>query len=81
MPAPQQSGILCNDLRFQQFLGAKIVKSGVTLNPTACAEYIRQHCNIKSRRDLITNPTAHAKFQALRTEFDVWIGRIGKPRI
>lgn len=80
LPAPQQAGILCNDPQFQQFAA---IRSGVPskpFNPSAAAEYLRHTCRITSRRDLATDPTAHQKFQALRTEFDAWAGRIASPR-
>jgi hypothetical protein len=78
-PPAQQAGILCNDPRFQQFVGSRIIKSGASVNASGCAEYIRQICAIASRRALNTDATARAKFETLRTEFDAWTGRIGKP--
>lgn len=78
-PPAQQAGILCNDRRFQQFVGSRILKSGVTVNASGCAEYVRRFCDIASRRTLNTDATARAKFDTLRTEFDAWTGRIGKP--
>lgn len=80
LPPAQQAGMLCNDARFQQFVGARIVKSGATCNATACAEYIRRQCKINSRKELNTSDGAAAQFQKIRTDFDAWRGRIGKPR-
>lgn len=80
MPPSQQAGIMCNDPRFQQFVGAHTIESGVTIAASGCAEYISTICNINSRRDLNTNQDAHNKFQSLRTEFDAWTGKIANPR-
>lgn len=80
MPAPKQAGILCNDQQFQAFIGQLLIKEGVTCNASACAEFIRQHCKIKSRRDLTTHPRAREAFDQLRTDFDAWRGRIPTQR-
>lgn len=80
LPLPQQAGILCNEPQFQQFAGARTIKSGIQLSPTASAEYLRTICRIKSRRDLETDTGAATRFAALRTEFDAWRGRIARPR-
>lgn len=80
LPRPQQAGILCNDPQFQQFAGTRTIKAGTTLCASACGEYIRTVCRVASRRDLATCPTAAARFDALRTNFDAWRGRIAPPR-
>lgn len=46
----------------------------------AAAEHLRRVCKVKSRRDLATDPDAADRFQKLRTDFDVWRGRIATPR-
>ena len=79
LPAPTQAGILCNDPRFQQFVGTRTIKSGVTVSASCCAEYIRTICKVPSRAHLRTNQTAAAEFQKLRTEFDAWTGKIAHP--
>jgi len=76
----QQAGILCNDPRFQQFVGTRTIKSGVTVTSSGCAEYIRTICKVTSRRQLTHNPDAKTRFQSLRTEFDAWTGKITTPR-
>lgn len=80
MPPAQQAGILCNDPRFQKFAA---MRSGIIdhpFNSSAAAEYLRTCCKITSRSDLNTDEAAHATFQALRTDFDAWTGRIATPR-
>ncbi len=79
-PLPKQAGILANDPQFQQFAAAQVIKEGPTFNNSAAAEFIRRHCDVKSRRDLIANPEAAEKFKRLRTDFDAWRGVIAEKR-
>jgi len=76
LPPPQQAGILCNDPQFQKFAATRCGMKGQSFNPPAAAEYLRDACQIDSRRDLATNPKAAEQFQRLRTEFDAWRGKI-----
>lgn len=80
LPPAQQAGILCNDPRFQQFVGARLIKSGATMSASGCAEYIRRACGVASRRNLNDIEDAATAFAAIRTEFDAWTGRIPRPR-
>jgi hypothetical protein len=80
MRPAQQSGILCNDPQFQTYAAVRSGFPGGQFSQTAAAEYLRNCCNIDSRRDLNTTPAAAAKFQALRTAFDAWRGRIPAQR-
>lgn len=80
LPTAQQAGMLCNDERFRAFAGTQCLSTTVQISPTAAAEFIRTHCGVTSRRDLNTDADAARKFQTLRTEFDVWTGKIGRPR-
>lgn len=81
---PQQAGILCNDEAFRRYVAAQIFTDNILRHrpatTEAAAEYLRQFCNIQSRRDLATNIDARARFRILRTEFDAWSGRIAAPR-
>ncbi len=80
MPPAQQAGIICNDPRFQKFAATRCGMPDQIFTNTAAAEYLRDCCNIISRRDLNTNQAAQSKFQILRTEFDAWTGKIPTPR-
>lgn len=80
LPNAQQAGMLCNDEQFRKFAGARTIKTGVQLSPSATAEFIRTFCLVDSRSDLNTNAKAAHKFQTLRTEFDAWAGRIQSQR-
>lgn len=80
LPRPQQAGIMCNDPEFQRFVGSRTLHSGLAVNASACAEFIRLHCGVNSRADLATNPAAATRFDALRTDFDAWRGRLPQQR-
>ena len=80
LPAAQQAGMLCNDTRFQTFAAIRCGFPGQQFSNSAAAQYLRDCCNIQSRRDLKTNPSAQSKFQNLRTDFDAWSGKIATPR-
>ncbi|MCZ4268994.1 hypothetical protein O4H48_13930 [Rhodobacteraceae bacterium G21628-S1] len=76
----QRAGILCNDPQFQKFAAIRSGLPGQQFNATATAEYLRTVCGIITRRDLDLRGTAFQKFEALRTDFDAWRGRIASPR-
>ncbi|SMP32001.1 hypothetical protein [Shimia sagamensis] len=80
LPAATQAGILCSDKRFHRFVEVQLKLQSGWITETGAAEYLRQTCEVQSRRELTTNPTAVAKFQTLRTEFDAHIGKISRPR-
>jgi len=77
----QQAGILCNDPRFQEFAATRCGMAGQQFSTSAAAQYLRDCCAIDSRAELTRNSAANTKFQTLRTEFDAWTGKIGKPAI
>lgn len=79
LPHAQQAGMLCNDTQFQKFAAIRCGLPNQQFSSTAAAQYLRDCCNIQSRRDLNTNPTAQTKFQGLRTAFDAWSGKIATP--
>lgn len=74
LPVPQQAGIIGSDPRFAQFIASAYAFPG----DPAC--FIRGWCNVASRKELATNPAAQFRFNALRTEFDVWTGKLPPPR-
>lgn len=80
MNPAQQAGILCNDPRFQRFAATRCGMHGEQFSTTAAAQYLRDCCQIDSRKQLATSETAQQKFQILRTEFDAWTGKIATPR-
>ena len=58
----QMAGILCEDIRFQEWLRA--------MDADAAAALVRIHCGITSRRELATNETAAQKFRELVGRFE-----------
>ena len=80
LPPSKQAGILCRDERFQKFAAIQCGLPNQTFCDSAAAQFLRKWCDIISRRDLNTDPTAQDKLQVLRTEFDVWTGKQAAPR-
>lgn len=80
MDPAQQAGILCNDPRFQQFAASRCGMRDQQFSSSAAAQYLRDCCQIDSRKQLTTSEAAQQKFQILRTEFDAWTGKIATPR-
>ncbi|MCG7625566.1 hypothetical protein [Epibacterium sp. Ofav1-8] len=76
----QLAGILCNDPQFQRFAAMRCGLPDQQFCPTAAAEYLRTVCRIVTRRDLDLRGEAFKRFEALRTDFDAWSGRIAAPR-
>ena len=76
----QLAGILCNDPQFQKFVAIRSGLPNQQFNASAAAEYLRTACSIITRRDLDLRGEAFNKFNALRTDFDAWRGRIAAPR-
>jgi hypothetical protein len=79
MKPAQQAGILCNDPQFQKFAAIRSGFPDTIFSTSAAAEYLREACTIKSRRELNTDTGAQSNFAALRTTFDAWAGRIATP--
>nr|WP_323779596.1 hypothetical protein [Amylibacter sp.] len=80
LPCAQQAGMLCNDDQFQRFAAIRCGMPGQQFCSSAAAQYLRDCCQINSRRQLNTDRQAQRQFQALRTDFDMWRGRIARPR-
>ena len=79
LPPAQQAGILCNDPRFQKFAATRCGAPAEQFNAAAAAQYLRDCCQLDSRRALSSSQAALNKFLILRTEFDAWIGKIATP--
>lgn len=80
MPPSTQAGILCNDPQFQTFAAMRSGYPGDQFVASAAAEYVRLTCGVNSRGLLNSNRAAAERFQALRTDFDAWRGRIAAPK-
>jgi hypothetical protein len=61
----QTAGILCATGSFQKFVGAK--------SETEAADYIRGHCNVRSRADIDGNEEAERIFRDIKGEYDMWM--------
>jgi hypothetical protein len=77
----QQAGILCHDERFMAFLEEVY---DVPINAGAgryeeAAIFVRAFCEIAGRKELNTDDEAWERFEGIRTEFDAYTGKIGRP--
>nr|WP_323776268.1 hypothetical protein [Amylibacter sp.] len=72
--------MLCNDDQFQRFAAIRCGMPGQQFCSSAAAQYLRDCCGITSRRLLNSEKPAKNKFHALRTDFDMWRGRIARER-
>ncbi|MEO0765179.1 MAG: hypothetical protein AAFY75_04105 [Pseudomonadota bacterium] len=77
---PTRAAILCGEHAFRVFVAGRLDLGPVPVTVEAAAEYMRTACAIKSRRELAKNADAAQRFEALRTDFDAWRGRIGQHR-
>lgn len=80
LPPAQQAGILCTQADFQAFCAELENLPREMATESMAAETLRQRCAIASRRFLNTVPDARRRFEAIRTDFDAWRGKISKPR-
>ena len=74
LPAANQAGILCADPRFAAFIRQAHDFPG----DPAC--FVRGFCDVASRKELNTDPTARDRFDRLKTDFDAFTGKIATPR-
>ncbi|WP_407496798.1 hypothetical protein [Pseudooceanicola sp. MF1-13] len=79
-PLARRAGILCNDIAFQRYAAMRSGQPGQQFDQAQTADYLRTVCGVHSRRNLDTDPIAARVFDALRTEFDAWAGRIAPQR-
>ncbi len=77
--APMQAGALCNDIAFQNYAAARNGFAKGEFDTSKSAEHIRQICKIESRRELLKNSAAFARFLILYEDFLVWSGRAQVP--
>lgn len=77
---PQQAGILCTDVAFRRFAAHECGLTGQEFSTEAAATFLRQQCQIASRRELADDPIAQDRFRSLKTTFLIWAGRIAEPR-
>lgn len=74
-PPSQQAGILCGQKRFREFAADRLQLPGA-VSSAAAREFVRRECDVTSRADLDHFGNAAARWNALRTEYDAWRGRI-----
>jgi len=77
----QQAGILCNDVRFSEFLEKHyhIPIKPFSSRIDAAAAFIREFCRITSRSHLDDTAYSRDRWDALHNEYLAHIGRIAGP--
>ena len=68
LPRSQQAGILCNEGRFQKFMG--FTPGEAAIDVTACQ--VRTLCHVKSRSELDTNQQAAALWDSMIADYEAW---------
>lgn len=76
LPLAQQAALLCQHPQFSAFLAA-LHSYPAAHDP---AVFVRHHCAVSSRAELTTDAAAGRRFEALRTEYDAWRGKLAPPR-
>lgn len=64
MNAPQQAGMTCREPLFQIFVGAD--------DADAAAVWVRDHCGVRSRRELQPGTRAARRWRRLHARFVCW---------
>ena len=74
----QMAGILCNDERFWEFLREHYDLECESVDEAA--NHVRVWCGVGSRSELDKALAAGQRWEVMRTEFDMFAGRIADPR-
>lgn len=75
----QQAGILCNEKRFQVFVGEQMAKTRGDgfrqdlVSEDDAAWYVRTQCGVNSRADIEKNHDAVRKFKSLDADYRGWL--------
>ena len=77
MTRAQWAGMLCQDGQFQTFLRDENYTS--CAHPNNAADFVREYCGVTSRSQLDSFHAASTMWDTLRTEYDAWRGKIGRP--
>ena len=69
MSPAQQAGILCNEKDFRQFISMHYGDAYKHLSP---AEFVRELCGVKSRKDIASNHKSRVIWHQLVEDYRVW---------
>lgn len=70
-----RAAILCDDLRFCQFLGERLGGQTTAADAHGAASDLRQLLGIQSRREIADDPVIYQRFLDLEFQFSQYIGR------
>lgn len=68
----QEAGILSNDKAFWRFIHLYDASDPNRDHSTDAAEYIREKCDVSSRRELLEGTPEGQAFRDLKAEFEAW---------
>lgn len=78
--AVTRAGILAGDSHFRDWVAKRGFRGKTFVTDAEAADFIREQCWITSRRELLMDDAAYARFIALETEYGIAIGKIAEPR-
>ena len=78
MTRAQWAGMLCQDAQFQTFVHY-LSQGNVPAQTDDVAEFVRDYCDVKSRSEIGFSEETGDKWDMLKTEYDAWRGKIGRP--
>jgi hypothetical protein len=66
LPLPQQAAMRCNDIGFRAFIRER---GGRAADAGEAATFVRLHCAVSSRKDIIEGTTAGERWKALDADY------------
>ena len=69
LPFAQQAAMRCNEPGFWSFIRER---GNTCLSAQDAARYVRLHCNVQSRKDILPETSAGARLAALEADFYAW---------
>lgn len=76
-PLAQSAVLVCKEERFQEYVLVQIGGASAPefFSEEAAADYIKQRCNVASRKDLDITDGAKTRFGALMADYKQWLTR------
>lgn len=76
-----RAGMLCQDKAFRQFVASRAgLPDAASVDVEGATIWLREQCQVASRKELDQDAAARERFDRLKTEFDEWRGAIPSRR-
>lgn len=72
LPLPTQCAMKCEEPAFWKFL-SEVYAANEISDPETAASYVRRHCGVQSRKEIIEGSEPAEYWLALAGEFDLWM--------